>query len=96
MSSKSWKSRKNAQIKASKKIRVYTKSKGVCAHCGKPLNLKRYQREGRSTIEHIIQRSLKTGGYSEVKNLCVLCNDCNNLKGGGQTCFTFGLLLLFR
>ena len=48
-------------------------TKGVCARCGKKLNLKT------ATMEHIIP--LSRGGTNSPENLTVLCEQCNKDKG---------------
>lgn len=56
----------------SKKEKILHKSKGVCAHCGKGLDL------ATMTIDHVIP--LSKGGTNELKNLVALCEDCNQGK----------------
>ncbi len=63
------------RIKFNKEIRkkVLLKSKGRCAHCGKPLT------EKLSTIDHIIP--ISKGGTNDYNNLAALCDSCNSDKG---------------
>ena len=53
--------------------RVWDKTKGVCAHCGRPAS-RRTQ-----TVDHFVPRS-KGGGY-DIRNLMPLCLDCNRERG---------------
>lgn len=55
-----------------KKEKILHKSKGVCAHCGKELDLETM------TVDHVIP--LSKGGTNELKNLVALCEDCNRGK----------------
>ena len=55
-----------------KKEKILHKSKGVCAHCGKELDLETM------TVDHVIP--LSKGGTNELKNLVALCEDCNQGK----------------
>lgn len=55
-----------------KKEKILHKSKGVCAHCGKKLELETM------TVDHVIP--LSKGGTNELKNLVALCENCNKDK----------------
>lgn len=55
------------------KKQILKRSYGICACCGRKLNLKSM------TVEHIIP--LIRGGKNEMENLIALCYDCNQLKG---------------
>lgn len=55
-----------------KKEKVLHKSKGVCSHCGKKLDLESM------TVDHVIP--LSKGGTNELKNLVALCENCNQDK----------------
>lgn len=58
--------------------KVYLRTGGVCAHCGKALNL------WNITVEHVIPKS--KGGSRDVRNLVPLCLDCNHDRGNGTVC----------
>lgn len=53
---------------------IYVDCKGLCAHCGKRLQL----RGEDFTIEHVVP--INKGGTNEHGNLVVLCQECNELK----------------
>lgn len=55
-----------------KKDKVLHKSKGVCSHCGRKLDL------DNMTVDHVIP--LSKGGTNELKNLVALCENCNQSK----------------
>lgn len=52
---------------------VYENGKGVCAICGRPVEINNF------TIDHIVP--LARGGKNEVSNYQIACQDCNHLKG---------------
>lgn len=51
---------------------ILKSTKGVCAHCGKPL------KTSNMTIEHIIP--IMRGGTNDIRNLTALCKECNTQK----------------
>lgn len=53
--------------------RIYKRTGGKCAHCGRHLNLTR-----NGTIDHIFP--LSKGGKNDEFNLIALCKDCNEKK----------------
>lgn len=66
------KTRERVLFDKEKKIKILHKSKGVCSHCGKLLDVETM------TVDHVIP--LSKGGTNELKNLVALCNDCNQSK----------------
>lgn len=44
-----------------------------CAYCGRP-----FSQKFRMTIDHRVPRA--KGGLTQLPNLCLACNSCNNLK----------------
>lgn len=60
-------------ITYAQRIKVFEKSNGICAHCGRKLYY-----AGNYTIEHIIP--LSKGGKTEHRNLTALCYACNQEK----------------
>lgn len=66
------------------KEKVYENGHGICAICGKPVELNNF------TIDHIVP--LSRGGSNEIKNLQIACHDCNELKSNRMDSeFTTGL-----
>lgn len=56
-----------------KRQKILNKSNGVCAFCGKELDLRTF------TVDHYIPRS--KGGADSMNNLIPLCKECNIAKG---------------
>lgn len=52
---------------------ILNKTNGICAHCGKKLNLKLF------TIDHYIPKA--ENGSNKMINLIPLCRECNVEKG---------------
>lgn len=59
--------------KSERRRRVWKKTGGVCAHCGRPAT------NTRKTIDHFVPLSL--GGGFDLRNLMPLCRRCNQHKG---------------
>ena len=57
-------------LSASKRKRVLLRDKGRCVKCGSRENLE---------IDHVVP--LARGGSNRLKNLQLLCRDCNRRKG---------------
>ena len=51
---------------------------GNCAYCMQPISL---QAAANAQVEHILPKSKHEEFIFEVKNLCVICADCNQAKG---------------
>lgn len=60
------------KFSSNKREDVYTKSKGVCAICGKFIPHKEF------TVDHIIP--LAKGGTNDISNLQASCGVCNKIK----------------
>jgi len=58
--------------KPERKRRVWKKTGGICAHCGRPVT------GIRQTIDHFVPLSL--GGGFDLRNLMPLCKSCNGSK----------------
>lgn len=54
------------------RLEILKSTKGVCAHCGKPL------KTSTMTVEHIIP--IMRGGTNSMENLTALCEECNTMK----------------
>lgn len=54
--------------------RLLVKSNGVCAKCGKPLSVEKFE----TSVEHIIP--ISKGGTNKDNNLIILCPHCNEKK----------------
>jgi uncharacterized protein (TIGR02646 family) len=52
--------------------------KGNCAYCMQPISI---QAAANAQVEHILPKSKHETFIFEVKNLCVICADCNQAKG---------------
>jgi len=68
-----WKGKRRWRVKA-----LIKKHRGVCANCGCTVTLEHLAPE-QATVDHIIPRS--AGGGEDLKNLQLLCRDCNQTKG---------------
>lgn len=55
------------------KQNILKRTGGICACCGKKLNLKTM------TVEHVIP--IMRGGYDSERNTIALCKECNQMKG---------------
>ena len=55
---------------------IWTKSNGVCAHCGKPST------GSDRTVDHVIPQIL--GGGNDPRNLMPLCRHCNSSRASGE------------
>lgn len=54
------------------RVEILKSTKGICAHCGKPL------KTSTMTVEHIIP--IMRGGTNDMENLTALCEECNTMK----------------
>lgn len=63
----------SGQFSASKKLRIFNKTKGHCAYCGLRLEAACF------SIDHLQPRAL--GGGNENDNLLPVCASCNSSKG---------------
>lgn len=66
------KDKKRVLFDYTKKQKILNKSHGVCASCGRPLDVITM------TVDHFIP--LSKGGTNETANLVALCEDCNKKK----------------
>lgn len=66
------KDKKRVLFDYTKKQKILNKSHGVCASCGRPLDVTTM------TVDHFIP--LSKGGTNETANLVALCEDCNKKK----------------
>lgn len=64
------------QSKTDRKIQVWTKSNGVCAHCGKTVPGEK------KTIDHVIPQFYDGG--DDIRNLMPLCYKCNQDRASGN------------
>lgn len=62
----------NNKNKSFRRINIWKKTNGVCAHCGRRAS----SRE--QTVDHYIPKSY--GGGYDVRNLVPLCKDCNRAR----------------
>lgn len=63
----------NNKSNAYRSRKVWDKTQGVCAHCGKTPSSRR------RTVDHFIPRS--DGGGYDSRNLFPLCRQCNAMRG---------------
>lgn len=64
------------------KFILIQKQKNKCAYCGVKVN-RIHGHKRQATLDHIYPKSL--GGTNDLKNLQVLCHDCNNKKADTVT-----------
>ena len=71
--------------KKSLKAKVWNKSNGLCAKCGKTVSV------DKQTIDHFIPKY--HGGTDDFRNLIPLCKACNRAKGASWLCYYKALQL---
>lgn len=59
--------------KADRRVTVWKKTNGICAHCGRAASSKE------QTVDHYVPKSW--GGGYDARNLMPLCKDCNKQRG---------------
>ena len=64
---------KSNRTKSDRCKAIWEKTKGVCAHCGRPASTRE------RTIDHYIPRSWGSG--FDMRNLMPLCKRCNKVRG---------------
>lgn len=57
---------------------LLNKFNSCCAHCGDQVNLI-HDDPKQATIDHIVP--LSRGGLDNIRNMQLLCNECNQAKG---------------